>query len=80
MKKFWPVGLLIFGFLVIFCGFMYDILFAGIPYQDPTPAMVTRYNFHAQIASQIRWAGAGISTLGGVTLVIRRMVKKRMTN
>jgi len=25
------------GILVIFAGFVYDVLFAGMPYQDPTP-------------------------------------------
>jgi hypothetical protein len=76
MKKLWPIGLIVLGVIVIFLGFVYDVLFAGIPYQDPTPAMVASYNFHAQIASNIRWVGASISVLGGVTMVIRRMVSK----
>jgi hypothetical protein len=77
MKKLWPLGLIVLGVIVIFLGFVYDVLFAGIPYQDPTPAMEASYNFHAQIASNIRWVGASISVLGGVTMVIRRMVSKR---
>jgi len=28
---------IIVGILVIFASFVYDVLFAGIPYQDPTP-------------------------------------------
>lgn len=28
----------------------YDIVFAGIPYQDPTPDLQARYAFHRSIA------------------------------
>ena len=71
LKRFWPYGLLLLGITIIFVGFVYDVLFAGIPYQDPTPAMVATYNFHATIASTIRWVGTGISLLGIIIIVIR---------
>jgi len=71
MKRYWPYGLLLLGIMIIFLGFVYDVLFAGIPYQDPTPAMVATYNFHATIASTIRWVGTGISLLGIIIIVIR---------
>ena len=71
MKRFWPYGLLLLGIMIIFVGFVYDVLFAGIPYQDPTPAMLATYNFHATIASTIRWVGTGISLLGIIIIVIR---------
>ncbi len=38
------------GLLLLASGFVYDLVFAGIPYQDPTPAMSARYAFHARIA------------------------------
>jgi len=57
--------------MIIFIGFVYDVLFAGIPYQNPTPAMLVTYNFHTTIASNIRWVGAGISLLGIIIIVIR---------
>ena len=71
MKRFWPYGLLLLGIMIIFVGFVYDVLFAGIPFQDPTPAMLATYNFHATIASTIRWVGTGISLLGLIVIVIR---------
>ena len=71
MKRFWPYGLLLLGIMIIFVGFVYDVLFAGIPFQDPTPAMLATYNFHATIASTIRWVGAGISLLALIIIVIR---------
>ena len=71
MKRFWLYGLIMLGITIIFFGFFYDVLFAGIPYQDPTPAMVANYNFHAAIASMIRWIGAGISLLGIIVIMVR---------
>jgi hypothetical protein len=71
MKRFWPYGLLLMGIMIIFVGFVYDVLFAGIPFQDPTPAMLATYNFHATIAATIRWVGAGISLLALIVIVIR---------
>jgi hypothetical protein len=59
MKGFWPLFLIAAGLLVVFIGFLYDVEFAGIPYQDPTPEMTARYNHYAHIASLIRWFGFG---------------------
>lgn len=39
-----------FGILVVLVGFVYDVLFAGIPYPDPTPAIQDQYDFHSFIA------------------------------
>ena len=38
------------GLLLFSAGFVYDVLFAGMPYQDPTPALEASYAFHAHIA------------------------------
>ncbi len=71
MKRFWPYGLILLGIMIIFVGFFYDVLYAGIPYQDPTPAMLANYNFHATIASIIRWSGTGIFFLGIIAVIGR---------
>ena len=42
----------------------YDVMFAGIPYQDPTPEMLARYAHHARIASIIRWFGVAVFLIG----------------
>lgn len=70
MKPLLPFMLIVLGVGVIFAGFVYDILFAGIPYQDPTPALEARYIFHSQIASIIRWSGAGICVIGAVAVLV----------
>ena len=64
LKRFWPTCLLAAGLLLVVGGFIYDTIFAGIPYQDPTPEMSTNYARHSHIASTIRWCGVGIILLG----------------
>jgi len=72
MKRHWPIVVAISGIAIILIGFVYDVLFAGIPYQDPTPVLVARYEFHSQIASIIRWSGLIISMIGGIAAIFRR--------
>jgi len=76
MKQNWPIALLVLGIAIIFLGFVYDVLFAGIPYQDPTPALQASYDLHSRIASIIRWSGVGIIMVGGCVGIIRRLMKK----
>jgi len=74
MKRFWPLIFVLLGILVIFGGFLYDVSFAGIPYQDPTPELTAQYAFHSQVASEIRWSGLGISLVGVLTMTVRRLL------
>ncbi|PKO14596.1 MAG: hypothetical protein CVU39_14055 [Chloroflexi bacterium HGW-Chloroflexi-10] len=76
MKQNLLLLLIVLGIIIIFGGFVYDVLFAGIPYQDPTPAMLASYNFHSQIASIIRWIGVGICTISGMAIITRWLMKK----
>jgi len=76
MRRFWPLFLIAGGVLVVFGGFIYDVMFAGIPYQDPTPEMSARYAHHAGIASMIRWCGVVVFLFGVFSIVIRRVTLK----
>ena len=69
MKLFRIRLLIVSGVVVIVCGFMYDVLFAGIPYQDPTPEMSARYAFHSNVAGVIIFIGFSgliVGMLGGI--------------
>ena len=52
------------GFALVLIGFVYDMLFAGIPYQDPTPEMQSRWVFHQSVADVFYVTGAVILLLG----------------
>ena len=67
---------IVLGLIIIFGGFVYDVLFAGLPYQDPTPVMLASYHFHAQIASIIRWSGMAVCMIGGVATFIQWLKKR----
>ncbi|MFN5579889.1 MAG: hypothetical protein ACK49X_09780, partial [Akkermansiaceae bacterium] len=71
-----PWILILFGILTVIGGFLYDVIFAGIPYQDPTPEMSERYDHHSGIASILRWSGVALCLLGIIGGVIRRAAAK----
>ncbi len=76
MKRFWPLCLIAAGLLVVLLGFIYDLAYAGIPYQDPTPEMAARFHQNARIASLIRWSGFGIFLAGVVAGSLRRIGRR----
>lgn len=48
------------GLFVVFIGLLYDLWFAGLPYQDPTPEMQAKWNLHNNIANMIMGAGLAL--------------------
>ena len=72
-RRFTLVALPFIGALVVVGGFAYDIAFAGIPYQDPTPDLQARYTFHRSVAGWMYKSGA-ILLVGGV--VSRPLIRK----
>jgi UPF0716 family protein affecting phage T7 exclusion len=73
MKRFWPLTLIVAGLLLMTGGFVYDVMFAGIPYQDPTPEMSARYAYHSRVASMTFRTGAGVFAAGSIAGIIRRL-------
>jgi hypothetical protein len=76
MRRFWPLILIAAGLFFVLAGFIYDVMFAGIPYQDPTPEMSARYAHHAHIASAICWIGVAVFLFGLVSGIIRLVVRR----
>ena len=72
MRRSWPLLLAATGLALVVAGFVYDVAFAGIPYQDPTPTMAADYARHARVAALIRWLGLGLLLSGLVAGLIRR--------
>lgn len=61
------------GLFVIAAGFVYDLIFAGIPYQDPTPEMLAGWNFHRSVAEVFFKAGGMLLAAGLIAIpIIRR--------
>ena len=52
------------GTILVVSGFAYDLLFAGIPYQDPSPEIQERWIFHKGVADSIMAAGAIVLGIG----------------
>ncbi len=63
-------------FLLVF-GFYYEVFKVGVPYQDPTPELIQRYQYYSDIAQFLYRIGIGIIVLGllsFLTLAIRKIV------
>ncbi len=52
------------GLLILVAGFIYDIMFAGIPYQDAPVALQIKYDHNQKIASQMMTAGQYVFVAG----------------
>src|SRR6478672_4715011 len=57
------------GFAVVVFGFIYAVNFAGIPYQDPTPAMQASYKSHDFVSRAIILTGLAMFAIGLVGCV-----------
>lgn len=75
-KQMWPYLLLAAGPFLLAAGFVYDLLFAGIPYQDPTPELAASYDRHSAIATVIYWSGI-LTLLAGLMVMILRFLVHR---
>lgn len=76
MRRTLPILLVATGLAILVAGFVYDVAFAGIPYQDPTPAMAADYALHARVASLIRWAGLVVALAGAAAGFARRRARR----
>lgn len=59
------------GLLLLIGGFVYDLTFAGIPYQDPTPEMSARYAYHSRVAGMIYRLALVTFVIGGLGYTVR---------
>ena len=65
MRGLRAIVLPLLGIAIVMVGFVYDVLFAGIPYQDPTPELQARHSVHSAVASGLYKTG-GIALLAGL--------------
>jgi hypothetical protein len=64
------IAILLLGILIVISGFVYDAMFAGIPYQDPTPELQARYDFHSSVAGVFYQAGVMLFLVGLLSISI----------
>ncbi|BHH82419.1 hypothetical protein [Desulforhopalus sp. 52FAK] len=67
------------GIVIVMMGLVYDIMFAGIPYQDPTPELQARYDFHSFVAG-IFYKTGGMVFLVGLVAILFIWVMARNKN
>lgn len=63
------------GLALIIAGFIYEMVFAGVPYQDPTEEMVIRYNRNEFISMTIMQIGLAVLVTGILVKVFSKKKK-----
>ena len=76
IKKKIGLILLIVGALIVVFGFVYDVMFAGIPYQDPTPELTQKYVYNVSIAYAFYKAGFIVSITGILVILFQRLYRR----
>ena len=79
MNKLMILGVCVagIGMIVLIGGFAYDLAFAGIPYQDPTPQMQARYDSNLRVAEIIEQIG-GVTFASGIPILIVGLVRRKL--
>lgn len=70
--------LLIFSVLVLLAALIYDTIFAGIPYPDPTPEMFASYMLHSRIAGIGYVLGFSALLMSMLFYIVRRFFFKKL--
>ena len=64
------------GFLVT-TGFLYDLVFAGLPYQDPSVDQQVAWNFHKSIAENVILTGLVTFLTGTIWGIVRLAIRRK---
>lgn len=72
-RKFLLRYLFLVGITLIIIGFLYDLKYVGIPYQDPPPELLKKYNYHESISEAIINSGFIFIIIGIVGVIVRKI-------
>lgn len=68
-------NLIYIGILLVFIGFITDVIFAGIPYQDAPIELVEKYNFYLNLSKTIYAVGLIVLIIGVINKLLKKLVK-----
>lgn len=72
----WPFGkILAAGIMVLAATFVYGAVRVGVPYQDPTPDMLARWNADMRLVNRLFLVGLALVVAGLSGMIVRRFTK-----
>jgi hypothetical protein len=77
MSFFKPRFLVLIGLALLLLGLFFDVIFAGLPYQDPTPEIVAGWILQKRIAQSAQVAGLILLVAGSLRGALSYFSKKR---
>ena len=66
---------LLLGIVLLIMGFIFEMILAGIPYQDPTPELTQKYMNYVFVAHILYKVGIPIVLLGLITIIAIKLKK-----
>lgn len=69
-KEIYNTLFIFIGIVLVIIGFLYDLIYAGIPYQDPTDELLKNYNFHKSISDTVINIGSIFIIIGIIGAII----------
>jgi hypothetical protein len=61
------------GIAIVVAGFLYDFLYVGIPYQDPPPELLKKYNENQKIAGNLIDTGFLVLLIAIIGAIVRKI-------
>lgn len=75
MKRRYGPFIIILGVVLVMLGFVYEGIFAGIPYQDPTPELSQKYMYYVNIGQLFYKIGFPVLAAGLLIILIQKIIK-----
>ena len=80
MRLLSPLAILVAGVGLLVAGFVYDVLFANLPYQDPSPEQQAAWLRNKTIAGWVQAAGLLLVISGALSALVFHLSKRRTRN
>lgn len=71
-----PLMLVLLGIIILFIGLYYVIIKAGIPYQDPTPELLQKYNNYTHTGHVFIKISMAMELISGLYILARKCSKR----
>lgn len=78
--KYILLAIIAAGIVMLAVGIYYSVIVAGLPYQDPTPEMLEKWNMAHRTGTLWQCIGAATALIGAVGLTAIKILSRRFKN
>lgn len=75
IRRKYDVVFIFIGITLVIIGFSYSIMYAGIPYQDPTDELLKKYNYNNSISETVIIIGFVFIIIGMIGTIFIKIIQ-----